>query len=128
MSINDLFQKIKPFYTLFLIILVASIFFALGRFSVLEGTRVPIKVCFNSSQQTGSIFQAVSTAKSSKNNEKISELENGLIIGSKNSKKYYFPWCGTVKMIKPENQVNFSSIEEARMAGYFPAANCKGLK
>jgi methylphosphotriester-DNA--protein-cysteine methyltransferase len=50
------------------------------------------------------------------------------VIGSKNGKKYYFPWCGTVKMIKPENQIKFSSIEEARKAGYLPAVNCKGLK
>jgi hypothetical protein len=50
------------------------------------------------------------------------------VIVSKSGKKYYFPWCGTIKRIKPENQVHFPSIEAARAAGFLPGGNCKGLK
>lgn len=50
------------------------------------------------------------------------------VIGSKNGTKYYFPWCGGVDRIKPENRVEFASIVLARQNGYTPAKNCKGLK
>ena len=53
---------------------------------------------------------------------------SGEVIGSKTGKKYYFPWCGTVKRIKPENQVVFASIDLAKAAGYTPGGNCKGLQ
>ena len=58
----------------------------------------------------------------------VGESMSGQVIGSKNSKKYYFPWCGTVKNIKPENQVPFASADLAKQAGYVPGGNCKGLK
>lgn len=140
MSINDLLQKVKPFYNLILILVIASIFFALGRLSVLEERHVPIKIGYPNSSETAMVLAGVGT-KTPENATPLSEdqsssgearllplQEGGQVIGSKNGKKYYFPWCGTVKMIKPENQIKFSSIEEARKAGYLPAANCKGLK
>ncbi|MFA5888861.1 MAG: hypothetical protein WCW47_00255 [Candidatus Paceibacterota bacterium] len=125
MSIRDLVEKIKPFYNLLLILIIASIFFALGRLSALEERHTPIKVQYQNNSQTASVIQTTSETKLL--NVSLGN-ESGEVIGSKNGKKYYFPWCGTVKMIKPENQVRFSSIEEARKAGYTPASNCKGLK
>ena len=122
MSIKDLSEKVKPFYNLLLVVVIASIFFALGRLSSLEERRVPIRIDSPGAQQTASVIEA---------NMPRTVLDSdvgGEVIGSKNGTKYYFPWCGTVKMIKPENQVKFASIEEARKAGYIPAANCKGLK
>lgn len=53
---------------------------------------------------------------------------NTEVIGSKSGKKYYFPWCGTVKRIKPENQIHFASVELAKKAGFTPGGNCKGLQ
>src|SRR3989344_4759192 len=121
-SISHFLDKIKPFYNLLLILVIASIFFALGRLSGLEERRVPIRIDSPGAQQTASVIEA---------NMPRTVLDSdvgGEVIGSKNGTRYYFPWCGTVKMIKPENQVKFASIEEARKAGYVPAANCKGLK
>ena len=113
--------RVKPFYTLLLFLVIASIFFALGRISALDEMRSPIKIEYPDSSQAASVVR-------SSLEEGVTVEESGVVIGSKNGTKYYFPWCGTVKMIKPENQVRFSSIEEARSAGYLPASNCKGLK
>lgn len=54
--------------------------------------------------------------------------ENSIVVGSKNSDKYHYPWCSGAKRIAEANKIVFSSIEEARKAGYVPASNCKGLK
>ncbi|HBD24879.1 MAG: hypothetical protein A2566_01040 [Candidatus Zambryskibacteria bacterium RIFOXYD1_FULL_40_13] len=118
--------RVKSFYVLFVIILTGIIFFALGRLSALEEHHEPIKIEYVANVQTGAVLQSLSqnVAQISPN----STVNNGEVIGSKNGKKYYFPWCGTVKMIKPENQIKFASTEEARNAGYLPASNCKGLK
>lgn len=128
MSIKDLFEKIKPFYTLLLIFVVAGIFFGLGRLSALEDKHTPIKIEHQNDIQTASVAESVSGVTGVQDSGVVSNTQSGEVIGSKNGTKYYFPWCGTVKMIKPENQVKFASIEEARNAGYAPAANCKGLK
>ena len=122
MSIKDLLLKINPFYNLILILVVALIFFTFGRISVLEERHSPIKIEYPNAALSASLIQASSTSLSmvSSGNEEV--------IGSKSGKKYYFPWCGTVKRIKPENQVHFTSIEEARKAGFTAGGNCKGLK
>ncbi len=125
MSILEKLQKIKPFYSLFLIIVISSIFFELGRLSSLEERHTPINIKYNNATSTASAVTAATTVSTSVSGSNIS---SGEVIGSKSGKKYYFPWCGTVKRIKPENQVHFSSIEEARKAGFLPGGNCKGLK
>ena len=52
--------------------------------------------------------------------------EGGHVVASKNGSKYYLPWCGGVNTIKEENKIWFASAEEAKIAGYTPATNCKG--
>jgi hypothetical protein len=136
MTIHDWAEKIKPFYTLILLVVVASIFFALGRFSALEEEHSPIRV-YNAQgvTQTGSAVEATLsdtttgvTNVSATTEVPASTAGDGEVIGSKTGKKYYFPWCGTIKRVKPENQVIFASITDAQSAGYTPAGNCKGLK
>ncbi len=39
-------------------------------------------------------------------------------VGSRNSKRYYPAACHTVKLIKPADQVGFSSQKDAEAAGY----------
>jgi hypothetical protein len=64
---------------------------------------------------------AVSTNKNSsdKNDEKEKQ-----VVGSVNSKKYHLPDCYNAKKIKQENQIWFSSAEEAKKQGYEPAKCC----
>ncbi|MBA3733277.1 hypothetical protein H0W91_02780 [Patescibacteria group bacterium] len=129
MSIKDLGEKIKPFYILLLILVIASIFFGLGRLSVVLERKSPIKISYPNSLGTATVEQAIESTSASDNTE-LSTLrpQSGGVIGSKSGKKYYYPWCGTVKRIKPQNQVKFESVEAAKAAGYKPAGNCKGLK
>lgn len=124
----------KSLYIPILLIVVASIFFALGRLSAIENAHTPIRVISPNNSQTGAVIQAVGVGADSSQGEGNSvfvatgETAGGQVIGSKTGKKYYFPWCSTVKRIKPENQVPFASIADARSAGYTPGGNCKGLK
>jgi methylphosphotriester-DNA--protein-cysteine methyltransferase len=46
-------------------------------------------------------------------------------VGSVNSDKYHVPSCRWAQNIKSENEVWFSSSEEARAAGYSPCKTCK---
>ncbi len=140
MSISEYIEKIKPYYTPTLFILVTVISFGLGRLSAIETEKTGIKILSpetpvsapvtetqkdvsqspstvtNAQSQVGTVIQAVSTQA------------GGGVIGVKTSKKYYFPWCGVVKRVKPENQLFFTSAETARQAGYVAGGGCKGLK
>ena len=136
MSINDLFEKVKakiaPFYFVILAIVLAIIFFGLGRLSVLEEKQTPIRILQPESGQTASVISAIVDNSPSGvpagEVAPVSATSDGSVIGSKSGKKYYFPWCGTVKRMKPESQVHFASIAEARSAGFVAGGNCKGLK
>ncbi|MSU45059.1 MAG: hypothetical protein EXS47_00280 [Candidatus Zambryskibacteria bacterium] len=125
---------VNPFYNLFVILTVAFIFFALGRISALEEAHKPIKIEYKQISQTNSQTGAVIQSGvgfpdvGATNPRGVLGSKDGAVVGSKTGKKYYFPWCGTVKRIKPENQVKFASIEEAKDAGFTPGKNCKGLK
>ena len=122
MSIEQTLEKIKPFYHLLLIIVLCFIFFALGRLSAIEGNNKPIRISTSNGTSTGVVLGAYSGTI------EAGFQSGGEVIGSKSGKKYYFPWCGTVKRIKPENQIKFASAEEAKAAGYTPGGNCKGLE
>ena len=131
MSINEILEKVKPYYTLILILVVASIFFAIGRLSYIEEHRQPIKIEYNTviATSTGDILGTSTTVQkvTTKSSVQTSIPNDGPVIGSRSGKKYYYPWCGTVKRIKPENQIHFTSITVAKAAGFTPGGNCKGL-
>ena len=110
MSINDILEKIKPFYIGLLLLTLVLIFFALGRLSVIESKHLPIKI------------------ENQNNQNNINVSTGGEVIGVKTSKKYYFPWCGTLKRAKLENQIHFTSADLAKSAGYIAGGGCKGLK
>jgi hypothetical protein len=126
MSIEHYVEKIKPFYLLFVILLVAITFFGLGRLSILNSQKTPLKIEYTTESQSATALSALNNKVAT--SPVINQQNDGEVIASKNGTKYYFPWCGTVKRIKPENQVKFSSTDLARAAGYLPADNCKGLK
>ena len=52
------------------------------------------------------------------------QASSGSFVGSKKSDVYHYPSCGSAKSIKPENLVTFSSVEEAKNAGYRPCKKC----
>lgn len=132
MSINEILEKIKPFYTIILLIVVSMLFFVLGCLYGLKTNNSSIKISNQNVLETGAVINSLSNTTKLENlkigSDNVEVASSGEVIGSKSGKKYYFPWCGTVKRIKPENQIHFVSIEEARKAGFTPGGNCKGLK
>lgn len=46
---------------------------------------------------------------------------NGKFVGSVNSNLFHDPSCAASKRIKEANQIWFSSVDEARQAGYEPS-------
>ena len=48
----------------------------------------------------------------------------GEFVGSINSDKYHYPSCTWAKRISPDNEVWFSSSEDARAKGYIPCKVC----
>lgn len=115
----------KDLIVIMVIILVGLISFGLGRLSKIRENKVPVTI-ENISAAASQIKPVLSleTAQS----EPIMPNQGGMLVGSKNGTKYHYPWCSGALRIKEENKVWFSSIEEARQAGYTPASNCKGLK
>lgn len=118
-------SKISPYekdiILVAVIIMVAIISFGLGRLSKIREGREPIII--GNMQSGASALTSTPTSKPDFN-----ATTGGKIVASKNSTKYHYPWCSGAQSIKEENKIWFSSIEEARKAGYIPASNCKGLK
>ncbi|HEY4511663.1 MAG TPA: hypothetical protein VJH55_02370 [Candidatus Paceibacterota bacterium] len=135
-------------YIPLIIILVAFCSFGLGRLSTIHNTKPPI-ILENNALETESankpspIVLGGETSKNQKSSPQTASTaslgssapksaaatsESGSVVASKNGKKYHFPFCAGARTISPTNLITFASIEEARTAGYTPAANCKGLK
>ncbi|PIQ68213.1 MAG: hypothetical protein COV91_05300 [Candidatus Taylorbacteria bacterium CG11_big_fil_rev_8_21_14_0_20_46_11] len=136
MNIQELQKKIKgvgeglpgrELYTALLIVLVGFASFGLGRLSKAEEMRVPIRIENVSVSQSASVVSAVSGAEVVESGA-VPDMGEGSLVASKGGTKYHFPWCSGAQRISEANKIWFSSVEEARKAGYTPAANCKGLK
>ena len=140
MSIANLKNKIKDFgkfvkgfcneeiITVFIIIFVGLAGFGLGRLSITEEKREPVKI-----QNVGTENLPANVISASDNTNGLKtdgnkNISSGSVVASKNGTKYHYPWCSGAKSINEANKIYFASIEEAKKAGYEPASNCKGLK
>ncbi len=116
-------------FVILLIILVALASFGLGRLSVLDNKKTPIRI--ESGGQMGSLLDgsnAVSQNTIQAETKGVPSVgASGTYVGSKTGKRYYFPWCATANRIAEENKVWFATKQEAEANGYTPASNCKGL-
>lgn len=115
--------------TIVIILLTATASFGLGKLSALHGLKKPIMI-------ENTVFPAVVGVESS-NAETVSRNVSqtagiintiGEVVASRSGDKYHLPTCSGAKSISAKNKITFSSIEEARKAGYLPAGNCKGLR
>lgn len=127
--------------TSIIIILVAFGSFGLGRLSRIEEGRSPLTVrgmeanLVTGNTAAGRNNSPVKDTMASRGGEithtgasnGTATAAGGFIVGSKTGKKYHFPWCSGAQQIKEENKVWFANEEEARAAGFAPAANCRGL-
>jgi hypothetical protein len=104
------------FYAL-LVISVAAVAFLLGRNSMVSIP--PQSAGVQISQQTASANEQKPTAYP----------KAGIaVVVSRSGTKYHLPSCPGAKQIKTSNKITFSTIEEAKAAGYSAAANCEGLE
>ena len=92
------------------IVLVALISFGAGRLTTPSANNQSIII----QQPTASIEQSL-RQDSEKDDKKT---EKGEFIGSVKSNKYHWPNCPWAKKISPNNQILFSSEQEAQSAGY----------
>jgi|SRR3989344_4496085 len=133
MSITEHLNKIKPWVLPINIILIGTLGFGLGRLSRIEEVKMPVlieKPTIPVASTTLSFFQTTRGDQVVKNPNLATSttLKNsGMLVGSKNGTKYYYPTCFGVARIKEENKVWFNSIDEAKKAGYTKASNCAGL-
>ena len=132
MNITEFLQKSKnklddlsrsDLYMIAVIILIGFAGFGLGRLSFIEDSREAVRIEFPE-YLSASVLNAGDIA----GDTTVPPSGNGLLLDSKNGSKYHYPWCGGGKRISEKNKIWFDSTEEARKAGYTPAANCKGLK
>lgn len=101
------------FYAL-LLVSVAIVAFLLGRNS------------FNDTQPQAAGVQ-ISQSQIPQSIENIA-TETVSVIASRSGAKYHLPDCPGAKQIKASNKISFSTIEQAKAAGYSAAANCPGLQ
>lgn len=139
MSIPNIFNKIKSkididketFMYLCIIILVGLSSFGLGRLSVLSQnklyneesrsvTEIPKIVPSDTIEQ---IILLNDSQKDQSNNMEIEQEKK--YVASKNGKLYYTKGCKAANRIKPENEIWFSSAEEAKRAGLSASTSCK---
>jgi hypothetical protein len=130
------------------IILISLISFGLGRISAPENNKEPVVIEDSIEYQESSIKnneanilngirQSVEQGETDQQMISVDSVVNqaanqqakgtssskGIIVASKNSTKYHWPWCAAAKKIKPENQVWFQSENEARAGGFQPCAD-----
>jgi len=121
--IAQMLKKIKGFvnilYMPLLVVTVGFAGFGLGRLSILLAIGGDVVV------RNAAMVPAAHLRTSAAANPTL--VLGGEYVASKSGTKYHFPWCAGARSIKEDNKVWFASKEEAELAGYEPAANCKGL-
>ena len=75
-------------------------------------------------QETTSETTATETTATETTVTETTQQSSGQFVGSINSDVYHYPDCASAKKIKPENQIWFNSVEEAKAAGYRPCKKC----
>lgn len=113
-----------------ILVLVTVTSFGLGRLSAIREEKAGLTVLYPEGMQeevflgnSASAVTAVSGGGGS-----VTALSGEQIVASKSGTKYHYLWCSGAKSIKEENKIYFKTVDEARLAGYEPASNCKGLQ
>lgn len=110
-KIKNISLKKDDFFLFAVIFLVALASFGIGRLSVIYNEKDHFEIVYPENQQASAINVVVERN----------------YVASISGTKYHLPTCSGAKSIKKENQIWFSTKEEAEQAGYAPAANCKGI-
>ena len=130
MSIHNLIYKIKSktgidnmtLMYLLIIVGVGISSFGLGRLSAsIDSSIKSNNVAIN---QPGSSLEGLNTKDGNTLITQVNGAEKRY-VASKNGKMYYSLGCSGANRIKPENEVWFSTKEQAEKSGYALASACK---
>lgn len=106
----------SDFLLIIVIVLISITAFGLGRISATRDYKTPIEI-----QEFP--FPFISSQEKTEN-QNIGGQASNTVKASINGTKYYYSWCSGLSRIKPENIIEFTSSEEAKLAGYELAAGC----
>jgi len=115
MNITESVGKFKgllspDLFILLVLILSSSISFTFGYLAGKDGLKQEVFV------DTSAAVYSAEVGEGEKN-----------FVASISGTKYHLPTCSSARTIKEENKVWFNTKEDAELAGYGPAGNCKGL-
>lgn len=114
----------KNVYISLLIVIVAFLSFGLGKLSVLQSQKHPVRI---EGVREEALSPRIQLQERAGQGDTVDTSQAGLLVGSKNSTKYHYPWCSGAQRIKEDNKIWFESAEDAQAKGYTAAANCPGL-
>jgi hypothetical protein len=125
-------------FIVIIIVLVGTASFGLGKLSAIEKKKTPIAVYQTDQALLSTVLKgqamgenqggASADSRAAQSAPTPTTSAKGLVLASKSGTKYYYPWCSGVARIKEENKVWFSTVDQAKSAGYTPASGCTGLK
>jgi hypothetical protein len=119
--------KIEPYMLPLVVVLVGVGAFGLGRLSLDAGGSPQLRVLYPNAAAATPVANMAAVAAQAAPLSGAAGQEPGSYVASKSGAKYYLTGCSGASRIKQENRVYFASAQEARAAGYEPAANCPGL-
>jgi hypothetical protein len=127
MNLADFFHPRKePGQTVYLgllVLLIAVTSFGFGRLSATQPLKPGLRVVYPEGMQPQMAGVAGAAAAGS-----VEASSHGQVVASKSGTKYHLLSCPGAQTIREENKIYFESAQDARAAGYEPAANCKGLE
>lgn len=110
-------------------ILIGGSAYLIGNMNALESNLSEIQVVYPDAiaiKSDTKVEEIKSNEVSSANNQKTN-LATGNIVASKDGKRYYYPNCGGINRIKPENRIYFETKEQAEAKGLTLASGCKEI-
>ncbi|MFW5853079.1 MAG: hypothetical protein ACOCU8_00370 [Patescibacteria group bacterium] len=119
------FKYEKDLAIILIVFLTGVIGFGLGRIQNLIDNRPPITV----EEWPLPPYETLPLEMFTKHPDlPTGSIAAGVVVASRNGKRYHLPWCAGAKQISEPNLVWFQSEAEAQAAGYTPALNCPGLQ
>ena len=124
-------KQIEGFLLIMSAILIGGSAYLIGNMNALESNLSEIQIVYpdaiaiQSDTKIEEIKSEQSTTKPVDNT--ASTVATGKIVASKNGKRYYYPNCGGINRIKPENRIYFDTKEQAEAKGLTLASGCKAL-
>lgn len=110
-------------------ILIGGSAYLIGNMNALESNLSEIQVVYPDAIaiKSDTKVEELKSTEVIPSNNKEANLSTGKIVASKNGKRYYYPNCGGINRIKPENRIYFETKEQAEAKGLTLASGCKEI-